>query len=734
MEEKDTSLIDKAWAYYDKEDYEQARIYFEQALAAGEIIAACELGNLYYWGNGVDQDYQRAVKYYGIGAKKGDVDCIANLGRCYYWGRGVKINLELSAFYCEKAAKAGDPSSMYDTALNYQHGLGVKPDMKKCLYWLEQAAENGEAVAFVELGNIYLHGEGVRKNEKKTVAYYEKGAEAGDHLAMLLLAPYYEKGKHVEQNLSKAEKLYRESFDYYYEQAVKGNQKAQLRLGNIHYYDGIPMIDVPQDYVEAARWYEKSAEQGEPQAQINMANLYFFGTGVEQNYSKAVYWYSLAAEKNDDIALCSLANAYSLGRGVEQDDAKAAELYRKAANLGYPNAQIELAKHYLEGKGVEQNFTYAIEWLEKACDNGARDAFGYLGNCYLEGKGVEKNEEKAFALYQEGASLNDLETKVRLAEAYIEGWGTPPDSRKAIDILTKVCDNEEEYRNQRITVLSQSDDMGRIFIENPLDPIYLKHYAKANYLLGVLKYAGGGDKPDPNEAIRRLRMADKLGYVDEKHPNQTAAALLDKIIGNTPHEEIQDTIDSYVEIRDENPRNGERYQVYIHHADGSETKVKFQGRDKFFYILCLMTTYEGPSVSGLTTRHFQILKTELMDLANQMNVDCDGYSKWIDEFTYSERGCEHWRKGNKGKFGWNTHMYSVAQNHSKSHVDKACISEEEKRVFIPYSTKGKNSITYMTLDPSQIIIPDSLTPFLDLLPTSDEIARFKPLDSVTIIG
>ena len=93
---------------------------------------------------------------------------------------------------------------------------------------------------------------------------------------MLLLAQYYEKGKHIEQNQSKAEKLYRESFDYYYEHAVMGDQESQLRLGNI-YYDGIPMIDVPQDYVEAARWYEKSAEQGEPQAQISMANLYFFG-------------------------------------------------------------------------------------------------------------------------------------------------------------------------------------------------------------------------------------------------------------------------------------------------------------------------------------------------------------------------------------------------------------------------------------------------------------------------
>jgi hypothetical protein len=493
------------------------------------------------------------------------------------------------------------------------------------------------------------------------------------------------------------------------------------------------MLNVPLDYVEAARWYEKSAEQGEPQAQINMGNLYAYGVGVEQNYAKAAYWYQLSAEKGDVISFCNLANLYSLGRGVEQDDAKAAELYRKAANLDYPNAQIELGKCYLEGKGVEQNYLFATDWLQKACDNGAPDAFGYLGDCYRDGKGVKKDEKKAFALYQEGADKGDLETKVKLAEAYIEGWGTRPDSQKAREILTHVCDDEEKYRDKRVFVVDLTDGFGRSFLENPLDPLNLKHYAKANYLLGVLFNAGDGGKPDPNEAIRRLRMADKLGYSNTEHPNETAAALLEKIIGSTAHDEIQDTIDSYVEIRDENPRTGERYQVYIHHADGSESRIKFQGRDKFFYILCLMVAYKGPSVSGLTTRHFQLLKPQLMKLAEQIRIYYDSYFQWIDEFIYSERGCEHLCINNEHVFGWNTHTYSVALNHSKKHVAEACISQEEKRIFVQNSTKGKNSISTLALDAKQIIIPDSLMDFLDELPTPEEIASCNPPLSVKVV-
>lgn len=732
MEGEKNSLIDKAWACYDKGNYDQARIYFEEALKEGNAVAACKLGNLYYNGLGVEKDYKRAVKYYEQGEKMGDIDSTAYLGMCYYWGKGVEINLELSAYYSEKAAKAGNKDAMFDTGLNYQRGLGVKKDQKKAQYWLEQAAKNDSVDAWTELANMYAKGDGVKKNEKTAISYYEKGAEAGDYLAMLLLAPYYEKGIVVSQDLNKAEKLYRKSYEYYYEKAVKGDPLAQLRLGNIYYYDGISMIDVPQNYIEAARWYEKSAEQGEPQAQINIANLYFFGIGVEQNYKKAAYWNQQAAEKNDEIALCNLANAYALGRGLDKDESKAAELYRKSANLDYPNAQIELGKCYLEGKGVEQNFFYAYEWLQKACDNGAKDAFGYLGDCYREGKGVDKDEKKAFELYREGAEKGDLETQVRLAEAYIEGWGTMPDSNKAKELLINVCDDEKEYRQKRTTVVEDTDDYGRYTLENPLDPLNLKHYAKANYLLGVLYYSGDGSTPHPNEAICRLRIADRLGYRNESRPNETAAALLEKIVGNTIHKDIKDSIDSYVEIRDENSRTGERYHIYIHHADGSESKVKFQGRDKLFYMLCLMATYEGSSVSGITTRHFQYMKDELTELAKQMQINCTSHSRWIDEFTYSERGCEHLRKGNQAKYGWNTHTYSVALNHAKSHVAKACISQDEERIFVHNSTKGKNSITTLALDPKQIVIPDSLIWFVDELPTPEEIALFNPPLSITL--
>jgi hypothetical protein len=160
--------------------------------------------------------------------------------------------------------------------------------------------------------------------------------------------------------------------------------------------------------------------------------------------------------------------------------------------------------------------------------------------------------------------------------------------------------------------------------------------------------------------------------------------------------------------------------------------VKFQGRDKFFYILCLMAAHEGSSVSGITTRHFQYLKKPLIDLVSQMRVGCLGIDRWIDEFTYSERRYAQRDKDSRHTWDWDTHTYSVALNHSKNHVAKACISEEEKRIFVHDSTKGKNSVTRLALNSNQIIIPDSLMDFLDILPTPEEIDSFRYRPTLTM--
>ena len=126
--------------------------------------------------------------------------------------------------------------------------------------------------------------------------------------------------------------------------------------------------------------------------------------------------------------------------------------------------------------------------------------------------------------------MGNLRSKVSMAECLIEGWGPKCDDEQAFKLLASICNEEENYRENLVTVTSHDDEKGVTFYENPLDEISLKHYAKAYYLLGTLTYDGkGADGVNPSKALALLRMAERLGYEEKSHPELTGEKLINKI-------------------------------------------------------------------------------------------------------------------------------------------------------------------------------------------------------------
>lgn len=678
------------------------------------------------------KEYEQAVECFQEGDKAGDAACTANLGICYYWGNGVKPDLQKSAFYNEKAAKAGIPMAMYDTGLNYEYGYGVTQNIEKALYWLEKAAQEEYSDAFITLGDIYFVGEIVDKDLNKAFHYYKEAERLGLTLAKLFLAGFYAEGDVVEKDLETAKKLYKEAYDFLYEEAAINNDcEAQFRLGSMYFF-GRPEIGIEPDYVQAAEWYLKSVEENNHQSENSLGIMYYLGLGVGQSYEEAFKWFEKAAERKNVAAICNMGKCYFLGRGVEKDLKKAADCHSKAANLGYANSQQFLGEMYMKGDGVEQNYSKAVYWFKKACDNGERSACFNLGECYRKGLGVDKDERAAFVHYQIGAKMGELKAKVALAECLIEGWGTKCDIPQATQLLEDICNDEEEYREQHIAMTSHRDMSGHFFMEDPLDEINLEHYAKAYYLLGTLTYAGkGSDGGDASKAIAMLRMADKLGYHNDDAPEETAEKILNRIIDTSEKEEICDAVDCYVEIRERTDK-GERYDVVLHHADGTESVVKFKGRNKFIYILALLIAHEGKSVCGMTTTHFAYIREDLAKMAETTRINVQSYINWIDEFLYAEKDeAKDLRdpigEGEAiGRCSLWPYRYSNAFSGANRAIKNCCVSDDEYETFKMRSTGGRQSITTMALDYSQIEIPDSLEDYLDILPTQKEIAGHVP--------
>ena len=53
-----------------RSDYENARKYYEKASEESNGEAFWKLGNLYFFGNGVEQDYAKAKEYYEKSAQE----------------------------------------------------------------------------------------------------------------------------------------------------------------------------------------------------------------------------------------------------------------------------------------------------------------------------------------------------------------------------------------------------------------------------------------------------------------------------------------------------------------------------------------------------------------------------------------------------------------------------------------------------------------------------------------
>ena len=67
----ENTAIDLAVEAMDKKDYETAKKLFEPEAYKGDEYALAYMGDIYYYGYGVDKDYKKARSFYEKAAAKG---------------------------------------------------------------------------------------------------------------------------------------------------------------------------------------------------------------------------------------------------------------------------------------------------------------------------------------------------------------------------------------------------------------------------------------------------------------------------------------------------------------------------------------------------------------------------------------------------------------------------------------------------------------------------------------
>ena len=126
------------------------------------------------------RNYTEAVKWWRKSAEQGHASAQNNLGECYYYGQGVAQDYAKAAKWYRKAAEQGRASAQYNLGWCYYNGRGVAQDYAEAVKWYRKAAEQGHAAAQYNLGWCYDKGKGVAQNQSEAIKWYRKAADQGD--------------------------------------------------------------------------------------------------------------------------------------------------------------------------------------------------------------------------------------------------------------------------------------------------------------------------------------------------------------------------------------------------------------------------------------------------------------------------------------------------------------------------------------------------------------------------
>ena len=369
----------------------------------GDAESQCNIGDRYFYGQGVRKDEAAAMEWYRKSAGQGYARGQYRLGRGSQ-ERG-EFNAE-AAKWIRAAAEQGfaEAQTCLGTMLIY-HSPGVNANLPEALKWLRAAAEQGHAGAQDSLGSMYAEGKGVPADDDEAHKWWALAARQGSWHGKQMTdkrTELVEAAKGYGCSLAEAEVrlTFRKRVATLHASAEQpGDVEARFELAAI--LDkrvrraGNTEGDFPYDEAEAEKWYRKAAEGAHAWAQYGLGNMYADRKGDSQSEAEAVKW------------------------------------LRRAADQGHVLAQLRLGGMYVLGKGVKRNETEGVKWIFQAAEGGSMTARWFLGAMHDEGIGVPKDEAEAVKYYHASAALGLPRAWCELGYRYANGKGVPKDEVEA---------------------------------------------------------------------------------------------------------------------------------------------------------------------------------------------------------------------------------------------------------------------------------------------------------------
>ena len=165
-----------------KKNIELEKKFYQLYVGSG-VASNFEMGQMLFWGIGIDRDRKKGIKMMESDYKGHIPDGGYVLGVAYSNGYGTNADANKAYKYFLESAIAGNTSSQYNVGVMLYNGEGVKVDRANAITWVMKAANKDHVNALTFIGYLYEVGEILEKDHAKAKEYYQKASLLGGETA-----------------------------------------------------------------------------------------------------------------------------------------------------------------------------------------------------------------------------------------------------------------------------------------------------------------------------------------------------------------------------------------------------------------------------------------------------------------------------------------------------------------------------------------------------------------------
>lgn len=164
---------------YDASEFIEAARLVRPLAEKGNPGAQFLMGQMLFFGLGMERDDAKAATWYGLAAQAGNTEAQYRLGYLHATGQGVAYDAAAAERFWLAAANRGHRGAIVALADFYHEGLYRKEDEVLARRWLNRAAMTGDIESMYKLGRRLMTPETVATDFRRAYAWLYIAANRG---------------------------------------------------------------------------------------------------------------------------------------------------------------------------------------------------------------------------------------------------------------------------------------------------------------------------------------------------------------------------------------------------------------------------------------------------------------------------------------------------------------------------------------------------------------------------